>query len=90
MKLYTIKKLIKGYMISPFLKSRTLVAVPYKPGVLYNSVQVTYKDQSMIVNKNTPLLYQKDDNPDKYGRGGFYTLYYYDWMPNKVQMELSL
>jgi hypothetical protein len=88
MKLYTIKKLINGYKVSPLLKTRTLIAIPHNPQ--YITTKVNYKDQSMIVNKNTPLLYQKDDNPDKYDRGGFYTLYYCEWMPNKAQMELSI
>ena len=82
---YKLKKLIKGYRVSPLLKNRTLIGIPYKHE--YKDIKVQHKEEKMIITKNTPLLH-KEQFKDKYGRNTFYTLYYYEWNPNKVQMEL--
>ena len=92
MNYYNIKKLIKGYRVCPDLKSKTLIAVPQKK--LYSRygfipVQIVYGGKKMNITRNTPLLHQQQFR-DRFNRGTFYTLFYYEWNPNKVQMELNL
>tara|TARA_R100000654_G_scaffold21267_2_gene42885 strand:+ start:799 stop:1062 length:264 start_codon:yes stop_codon:yes gene_type:complete len=82
---YKLKKLIKGYRVSPLLKNRTLVGIPYKHE--FKDIKVQHKEDKMIITKNTPLLH-REQFKDKFNRNTFYTLYYYEWNPNKVQMEL--
>jgi len=92
MNYYNIKKLIKGYRVCPNLKSKTLIAVPQKQVTSnYGFVNTTinYDNQKMTITRNTPLLH-KDQFRDKFNRGTTYTLYYYEWNPNKKQMELGL
>ena len=91
MNYYNIKKLVRGYRVCPDLKSKTLIAVPEKK--LYSAygfipLQVVFGDKKMNITRSSPLLH-KQQFRDKYDRG-FYTLMYYEWMPNKAQMALSL
>ena len=87
MKAYLLKKLIKGYRISPDYKGLTLVALPFK----YDEEKITveYGKDKMIIDKDTPLLQEKTF-PDKFGRDKTYTLYYYQWLPNQNQTKLEL
>ena len=91
MNYYNIKKLIAGYRVCPNLKSRTLIAVPEKK--LYSRygfipLQVVHGWKKMNITRSTPLLH-KNRFRDRFNRGIFYTLHYYEWMPNKTQMELN-
>ena len=43
----------------------------------------------MSITRNTPILHREQFR-DKFNRGTFYTLFYYEWNPNKLQLELSL
>lgn len=92
MNYYNIKKLIKGYRVCPDLKSKTLIAIPQKK---INSqygfvpIQVVYDGRKMSITRNTPILHREQFR-DKFNRGTFYTLLYYEWDPNKAQMELGL
>tara|TARA_R100001443_G_scaffold117452_1_gene142995 strand:+ start:4548 stop:4832 length:285 start_codon:yes stop_codon:yes gene_type:complete len=91
MNYYSIKKLIKGYRVNPNLKSKTLIAIPQKK--LYSHygfipIQVNFKDKKMSITRNTPLLH-KEQFRDKFNRGTFYTLLYYEWNPSKVQLEIN-
>ena len=83
---YKLKKLIKGYSVSPLLKNRILVGIPYKHES--KDIKVQHKEEKMIITNNTPLLHKEQFN-DKYGRNTFYTLYYYEWNPNKLQIEIN-
>ena len=85
MKHYKIKKLVNGYRVSPLLKTRTLVALPYIN--TSESIKVECGNESMIVNRETPLLHQESFK-DKFGRSRNYTLYYYEWCPNEDQQRL--
>ena len=85
MKYYTLKKLINSYRVSPLLKTRTLAALPFK--YEYMPIHVTCNSESMTINRETPLLNQKEFK-DKFGRNKNYTLYYYEWCPNKAQQKL--
>ena len=85
MKLYKIKKLVSGYRVSPLLKNKTLIAIPYTNN--YEPIQAFYNNKSMIINNKTPLLQQKTF-PDKFGRNTNYTLFYYEWLPNDNQQKL--
>ena len=85
MKHYKIKKLVNGYRVSPLLKTRTLVALPYIN--TSESISVLYNNETMIVNRETPLLHQESFK-DKFGRNRNYTLYYYEWCPNENQQRL--
>ena len=92
MNCYKIKKLINGFRVSPLLKSRTLVAVPQnKVNTRYGfmPIQVVYKDEEMSITNTTPMLHQERFK-DKYGRDNYYTLYYYEWLPNDNQTTLSI
>lgn len=89
---YSIKKLIKGYRVCPNLKSKTLIAIPQKK--IYSRygfipLQVFYDGKKMGITRNTPILHREQFR-DKFNRGTFYTLIYYEWTPNKTQMELNL
>ena len=91
MNYYSIKKLIKGYRVCPDLKSKTLIAIPQKK--LYSQygfipIIVNFKDKKMSITRNTPLLH-KEQFRDKFNRGTFYTLFYYEWNPNKLQLEMN-
>ena len=91
MNYYSIKKLIKGYRVNPNLKNKTLIAIPQKK--LYTQygfipIQVNYQDQKMSITRNTPLLHREQFR-DKFNRGTFYTLLYYEWNPAKVQLEIN-
>ena len=84
---YKIKKLIKGYKIKPSLKSKTLIAIPFK----YNgsNIEVEFNQKKMVVKDNSPLLhYQSFD--DKFNRNKKYTLYYYEWIEKDNQMNLFI
>jgi hypothetical protein len=85
MKHYNIKKIIKGYRVSPLLKTRELIGIPMK----YDNmpIKVMHQDRSMVINRNTPLLHQEQFK-DKFGRNRNYTLYYYEWCPNNNQASL--
>lgn len=85
MKHYKIKKLVNGYRVSPLLKTRTLVALPYIN--THESISVVCGNETMIVNRETPLLHQESFK-DKYGRNRNYTLYYYEWNPSQDQQRL--
>ena len=85
MKHYKIKKLVNGYRVSPLLKTRTLVALPYIN--THESISVVCGNETMIVNRETPLLHQQSFK-DKYGRNRNYTLYYYEWNPSQDQQRL--
>ena len=87
MKSYLLKKLIPGYRLSPNHKDKQLVALPYK---YYGfKILVKYSDKKMIIDQDSKLL-GKQTFPDKYGRDKTYTLYYYQWQPNKNQIKLEL
>lgn len=79
MKHYQIRKLIRGYKISPTLRLSTLIGIPYNGQQM--SVKVEYKGKSMVVDNNTPLMHQERFK-DQFGRGD-YILYYYEWLPHK-------
>tara|TARA_R100000655_G_scaffold31221_1_gene62688 strand:- start:24689 stop:24973 length:285 start_codon:yes stop_codon:yes gene_type:complete len=92
MNYYSIKKLIKGYRVCPDLKSKTLIAIPEKK--LFSQygfipIIVNFKDKKMSITRNTPILHREQFR-DKFNRGTFYTLFYYEWNPNKLQLELSI
>jgi len=82
---YNIKKLIKGYKIKPSLKGLTLVAVPSK--FSNKTIKITHKEERMVITKDSPLLHN-ESFMDKFGRNKQYTLYYYEWKPNKLQQSL--
>ena len=85
MKHYKIKKLVNGYRVSPLLKTRILVALPYIN--TSESISVVCGNETMIVNRETPLLHQESFK-DKFGRNRNYTLYYYEWCPNEDKQRL--
>ena len=87
MKSYLLKKLIKGYKVNPRHAGLDLVALPYK--YTNQKILVKHSDKKMIIDQNTPLLGSKTFE-DKFGRDKTYTLYYYQWEPNKVQTKLEL
>ena len=92
MNYYNIKKLIKGYRVSPDLKSKTLIAIPQKK--IYSRygfipLQIVHGDKKMSITRNTPILHREQFR-DKFNRGTFYTLFNYEWNPKKLQLELSL
>lgn len=92
MNYYSIKKLIKGYRVSPDLKSKTLIAIPQKK--IYSRygfipLQIVHGDKKMSITRNTPILHREQFR-DKFNRGTFYTLFYYEWNPNKLQLEMNL
>ena len=87
MKSYLLKKLIAGYKINPRHSGLSLVALPYK--FTNEKILVKHSDKKMIIDKDTPLLGEQTF-PDKFGRDKTYTLYYYQWEPNKVQTKLEL
>ena len=82
---YNLKKLIKGYRIKPSLKGLTLVGIPYS--FTTQSIKVKHKEDKMLITKESPLLH-KEQFKDQYGRNKLYTLYYYEWKPNKLQQSL--
>ena len=85
MKHYKIKKLVNGYRVSPLLKTRILVALPYIN--TSESISVVCGNETMIVNRETPLLHQESFK-DKFGRNRNYTIYYYQWCQNEDQQRL--
>ena len=87
MKTYLLKKLIKGFKINPKHSGLDLVALPYK--YTNEKILVKHRDKKMIIDQDTPLL-GKQIFPDKFGRDKTYTLYYYQWQPNKNQIKLKL
>ena len=87
MKSYLLKKLIAGYKVNPRHSGLNLVALPYK--FTNEKILVKHSDKKMIIDKDTPLLGEQTF-PDKFGRDKTYTLYYYQWEPNKVQTKLEL
>jgi hypothetical protein len=86
-KSYLLKKLIKGYKINPRHAGLSLVALPYK--YINEKILVKHSDKTMIIDQDTPLL-REQTFPDKFGRDKTYTLYYYQWEPNKNQIKLEL
>ena len=87
MKTYLLKKLIAGYKVNPKYSGIDLVALPYK--YTNEKILVKHSDKKMIIDKDTPLL-REQTFPDKFGRDKTYTLYYYQWQPNKNQIKLEL
>ena len=87
MKSYLLKKLIAGYKVNPKYSGIDLVALPYK--YTNEKILVKHSDKKMIIDKDTPLL-REQTFPDKFGRDKTYTLYYYQWQPNKNQIKLEL
>ena len=87
MKSYLLKKLITGYKINPRHSGLTLVALPYK--YTNEKILVKHSDKEMTIDQDTPLL-REQTFPDKFGRDKTYTLYYYEWQPNKNQIKLEL
>ena len=87
MKSYILKKLVNGYKINPRYKGMTLVALPFK--FSNEKILIKHSDKTMIIDQDTPLLGEKTFS-DKFGRDKTYTLYYYQWEPNKKQIKLEL
>ena len=87
MKSYLLKKLIKGYKINPRHSGFSLVALPYK--YTNEKILVKHSDKEMTIDQDNPLL-REQTFPDKFGRDKTYTLYYYEWQPNKNQIKLEL
>ena len=87
MKSYLLKKLIAGYKVNPKYSGIDLVALPYK--YTNEKILVKHSDKKMVIDKDTPLL-REQTFPDKFGRDKTYTLYYYQWQPNKNQIKLEL
>ena len=87
MKHYLLKKLVNGYKLGPEYKGLSLIATPFK--YKDEKIQVEYSKDTMIIDKDTPLLDQREF-PDKFGRDKRYTLYYYQWKPNQNQTKLEL
>ena len=87
MKHYLLKKLVNGYKLGPEYKGLGLIATPFK--YKDEKIQVEYSKDTMIIDKDTPLLEHKEF-PDKFGRDKTYTLYYYQWKPNENQTKLNL
>ena len=90
MNYYSIKKLIAGYRVCPELKSKTLIAVPQKK--VYSNyglipTRIVFRDKKMDITSTTPLL-QREQFRDRFNRGTNYTLFYYEWKPNKQQLSL--
>jgi hypothetical protein len=82
--MYKIRKLIKGYIISPSLKDKVLIAVPFAT----NGV-VQYNGKTMKITDHTNLLHSQTFD-DKFVQGKRYTLYYYEWKENNNQTTLAL
>lgn len=82
---YQIKKLIKGYRLKPSLKGMTLIGIPHH--CRSHDVIVYYKGEKMLINKNSKL-YHREMFKDKYRPNRYYTLYYYEWLPNVLQKTL--
>ena len=87
MKSYLLKKLIAGYKVNPRHSGLDLVALPYK--YTNEKILVKHGDKKMIIDQDTPLLSSKIFE-DKFGRDTNYTLFYYQWQPNKNQIKLEL
>ena len=87
MKPYLLKKLIAGYKVNPRHSGLELVALPYK--YTNQKILVKHSDKEMTIDQDTPLLGEQTF-PDKFGRDKTYTLYYYQWQPNKNQIKLEL
>jgi hypothetical protein len=87
LKSYLLKKLIAGYKVNPNYKQDSLVALPYK--YTNEKILVRHGDKKMIIDQDTPLIGQQTF-PDKFGRDKTYTLYYYQWEPDKKQLKLEL
>ena len=90
MNYYAIKKLVKGYRVCPAIKNKNLIAIPEKK--LFSRygfipLQVVYEDKKMNITRSTPVLH-KERFRDKFHRGTFYTLYYFEWCPNMAQLNL--
>ena len=85
MRFYKTKKLINGYRVSPNLKHLTLIGIPFKYHV--QRIKVQYEKEFMEIKRDTPLLESRSFK-DKFGRDKEYTLYYYEWKPNKEQLNL--
>tara|TARA_R100000654_G_scaffold40560_2_gene66562 strand:- start:445 stop:705 length:261 start_codon:yes stop_codon:yes gene_type:complete len=85
MKFYKIKKLIKGYRVSPDLKHLTLVGIPFKYGGI--RIKIQYEKEIMEISRDNPLLGSKNFK-DQFGRNREYTLYYYEWKPRDNQYNL--
>lgn len=87
MKTYLLKRLINGYKINPKFKDYTLVALPFK--FTNEKILVKHSDKKMIIDQDNLLLGSKTFE-DKFGRDTNYTLFYYQWKPNKNQTKLEL
>jgi len=85
MKFYKTKKLINGYRVSTNLKHLKLIGIPFKYGGI--RIKVQYEKDIMEISRDTPLLESRSFK-DKFGRDREYTLYYYEWKPNKNQVSL--
>ena len=86
MKHYTIRKLINGYMLKTTLRVITLVGIPYMP-TRNTSIMVNYQGIKMLINTHSALLH-KEIFKDRFIANKYYTLYYFEWLPNKKQITL--
>lgn len=87
---YKLKKLVKGYKLKPSLKGLTLVAIPDKYQRLINNnfvVRVECEGLTTLLTKSNRLLH-KEMQKCKFNNGKWFTLYYYEWQPNKRQISL--
>ncbi len=87
MKEYLLKRLIDGYKISHKFADYTLVALPFK--FTGKKILVKHSNKKMIIDQDSLLLGSKTFR-DKFGRDKKYTLFYYQWQPNKNQTKLEL
>ena len=87
MKSYLLKKLIAGYKVNPRHSGLDLVALPYK--YTNEKILVKHGGKKMIIDQDTELLGSRTFE-DKFGRDTNYTLFYYQWQPNKNQIKLEL
>ena len=87
MKSYILKKLIAGYKVNPRHSGLDLVALPYK--YTNEKILVKHGGKKMIIDQDTELLGSRTFE-DKFGRDTNYTLFYYQWQPNKNQIKLEL
>ena len=76
-----VKKLIMGGWIHPTFRGKILVAVPTNRNVGF----VEFKRERMKLPEKSLMVI--GEFPDKFG-GEPYSLAYYEWKPDKKQMEL--
>lgn len=86
MKHYTAKTTIQGYKLKSTLRGLTLVGIPYMPNA-NTSIMVNHGGIKMLVNTNSQLLH-KELFKDRFVANRFYTLFYFEWLPNNTQITL--